>query len=204
MAEHPERLADLLAQARANLGMEASPEASKRLEERLQAVAAELALEWITGERRFENQSQQTEHWLARIYEEMFPDEQPDAARIYTRFNLPLPRAQYLARLLLARRTSQWRSAARREVVAALDGIAGKAREAEAAKAARTQRFDLSLSRGGFEELMVRYNLLVGGIAAQDRPAPPRRDPSSAALVWFSVTAETALRLLAAIPREAA
>ena len=36
--------------------------------DRLQAVAAELALEWITGERRFESQSQQTEYWLARLY----------------------------------------------------------------------------------------------------------------------------------------
>src|ERR1700733_7875312 len=104
MADTDTRLSDLLTRARSNLATDSSLDAQKLINAQLQAVAAELALEWITGERRFENQSQQTEHWLARLYEVLYPDEQPDATRIYTRFGFSLPRAQYLARLLLARR----------------------------------------------------------------------------------------------------
>jgi hypothetical protein len=199
MADPDERLAALLASARETLAVEASPEAVKRIDERLRAIAAELALEWITGARRFENQSQQTEHWLARLYEELFPDEQPDATRLYARFSLPLPRAQYLARLLLARRTAQWREAARREVLVALESFEDKAKEAEKCKAARTQRFDLSLSRGGYEQLIVIYDFLAGSVTGQNRPAPPKRNPSSGSLVWFSLTAETVLALLTEI-----
>jgi hypothetical protein len=194
--EAPERLDALVARAMATLSIEASEEANNRLEGRLQSVAAELALEWITGERRFENQSQQTEHWLARLYEEIYADEQPDAGRIYARFTLPLPRAQYLARLLFARRTAQWRDAAHKEVLAELKRVEPKALEAEKMKAASTQRFDLNLSRGAYDQLVVLYDFLAKGIVGEERPAPPKKIPSSAALTWFSLTAETLLALL--------
>jgi hypothetical protein len=92
MADETSRLAALTERAQQSLSVEASDGARERLRERLQTVAAELALEWIVGERRFENQSQQTEYWLARFYEEIFLDEQPEATRIYARFGLPLPR----------------------------------------------------------------------------------------------------------------
>jgi hypothetical protein len=191
-----ERLADLLERARKSLAVEASNTAHALLKDRLQSVAAELALEWIVGDRRFESQSQQTEYWLARLYEEIFTDEQPEATRIYTRFGLPLPRSQYLARLLLARRSTRWRTAARNELVAALEAIEAKAVAAEKAKSAQTQRFDLSLSRGGYDELIVLYDFMAGSIAGQSRPSPPKRIPSSPTLVWFSLTAEAALGLL--------
>lgn len=58
------RLPDLMLQAIAALSADASPESLKRLKERLQPFAAELMLEWLTGEKRFESQSQQVEYWL--------------------------------------------------------------------------------------------------------------------------------------------
>ena len=201
MAELDERLAALLARARASLMIEASDAATQRIDARLQAVAAELALEWITGERRFENQSQQTEHWLARFYEELFTDEQPQPTRIYARFGLPLPRSQYVSRLLLARRTNQWRDAARREVLTALESVEARSKEAGKDKATKTQRFELSLSRGGFEQLVVLYDFMVGAISGQNRPAPPKQNPSPGSLVWFSVTAETVLGLIELLRR---
>ena len=60
MPDQTDRLASLLDRAQRNLALDASPETARRLADSLQSVAAELALEWIAGERRFENQSQQT------------------------------------------------------------------------------------------------------------------------------------------------
>jgi len=202
MPEPGRRLAALLERAKGSLAIEASDATKRAIDERLQTVAAEIALEWITGDRRFENQSQQTEHWLARLYEELFADEQPDPTKIYARFGLPLPRAKYLSRLLLARRTSQWREAARREVLTALESVEAKSKAAEAGKAAKTQRFDLSLSRGGFEQLVVLYDFLAGAVSGQNRPAPPKHNPSPGSLVWFSITAETVLSLLPQLRKE--
>lgn len=196
MTDASERLDALVARATATLSIEASDEARIRLEARLRTVAAELALEWITGERRFENQSQQTEHWLGRLYEEIYTDEQPDAGRIYARLTLPLPRAQYLARLLFARRTVHWRDAAQREVLGELTRVESKANEAEKMKSASTQRFDLSLSRGGYDQLIVLYDRLAKSMVGKERPAPPRKMPSSATLTFFSLTAETILALI--------
>ena len=75
--------------------------------------------------------SQQAEYWLARLYEDIFIDEQPEATRIYMRFQMPLPRAQYIARLMLARRTAQWRKAAREEVLRTLQRVEEKSKEAD-------------------------------------------------------------------------
>ena len=100
--------------------------------------------------------------------------------------------------LLLLRRTSQWRHAAQKEIRTALEQVETRALAAQKAKAAHTQRFDLSLSRGGYDQLIVFYDFMIADIVDQGRrPAPPKRLPSSQSLTWFSLTAETALRLLA-------
>src|SRR3954451_760091 len=100
MAEVEERLKSLSSRAQAKLGVQASKAAQDALKQRLASVATELALEWIVGERRFESQGEQAEYWLARLFEEIFVDERPEARSIYDRFGFSLPRAQYLARLL--------------------------------------------------------------------------------------------------------
>jgi hypothetical protein len=202
LPEPDDDLNTLLARAKAALGAEASDASKALIEARLQSVAAGLALEWILGDHRFESQGQQTEYWLARMFEELFPDEQPEATRLYLRFGLPLPRAQYVARLLLARRSAHWRQAARKEVVAALESFEAEARQAAKGNASQTVRYDISLSRGAYDELVVLYDRLVGHIAGQDRPSPPRRAPSSPTLVWFSVTADGVLKLLDMIRKE--
>src|SRR5262249_44818988 len=99
----------LLDRAHAALKLDASPAAHKLAKAKLEELASTLLLEWLVGDKRFESQSQQAEYWLSRFYEEIFVDEQPDATRIYERFGVSLPRAAYLARLLRARRASQWR-----------------------------------------------------------------------------------------------
>lgn len=205
MADVDQSLQALLQRARASLVAEASDASKALIEARLEAVAASLALEWLVGDRRFESQGQQTEHWLARLYEELYPDEQPDATRLYLRFGLPLPRAQYVARLLLARRTGHWRNAARAEVTGALKVFEADAKKARDKDVSQTVRFDISLTRGGYDELVVLYDRLVGAIAGQNRPAPPKRvSGSSGKLAWFSVTAECLLALLDLIEKEKA
>ncbi len=204
MADIDEDLPRLLQRARASLATDASPETRQRLEDRLEAVAASLALEWITGERRFESQGQQMEYWLSRIYEALFPDEQPDATRLYVRFGLPLPRAQYVTRLLLARRSAHWREAANREVRAALETFEANARQAARGEdGGATTTFKISVSRGGYDELVVIYDRMVGAIAGQQRPSPPRREPSSPTLVWFSISAPGLIAILEQVRRDA-
>ena len=202
MAEANERLADLLGRAQKNLSVGSSETARNMLDQQLTMVAAELALEWIVGERRFESQGQQAEYWLARLYENIFIDEQPEARRIYDRFGFPLPRAQHLARLLCARRSAHWRSAAQREVFTALQGIEADAKIAQQQEAGRTQSFDLSLSRGGYDELIVRYDLLAAQADGRARLIPPKRLSSSPSLLWFSIKAETALAILNLMRKE--
>jgi hypothetical protein len=191
-----DRLDALVTLAQERLGIEASGPSRKRLSDRLRTVAAELALEWILGERRFESQNQQMEHWLARLYEDVFSDEQPEASRIYARFGLTLPRAQYVTRLLLARRSAQWRDAAKGEVLAALESYEAKSIDARKAKTAQTQRWEMSLSRGGYDELVVFYDLMTSRIAGPNRPSPPKRTPSSSSMIFFLITAETTLAIL--------
>ena len=198
MSDIDAELKDLLVQAKARLMVDASDKAKGEIDGRIEAVAASLALEWITGVRRFESQGQQTEYWLSRIYEALYPDEQPDATRLYTRFGLPLPRAQYVTRLLLARRSAHWRQAARTEVTTALETFEKNAREAIKAGAGSTAFYKLSLSRGGYDELVVVYDRMVSQIAGQDRPSPPRKEPSSPT---FVVCTLNALGLIALVER---
>lgn len=66
----------LLERAQVLLSTDASPAAKKNLKSGLDGLAATLLLEWLVGDKRFEGQSQQTEYWLSRFYEEIFVDEQ--------------------------------------------------------------------------------------------------------------------------------
>ena len=52
-----------------------------------------------------------------------FPDNEPDPNKLYERYALSLPKAQYLARLLIARRTAVWRARARKELRGKLEAI---------------------------------------------------------------------------------
>jgi hypothetical protein len=183
----------------AALVAQASPSSRARIEAKLDAICVELVCEWIVGEARFESQTQQVEHWLGRFYQELWLDERPDPARLYARFGVSLPRAQYLARLLRARLAPAWRSAAREEVRRCLETVEADACEAGRQSQAKTQRFDCSLSRAAYDELLALYEATASQDAAGQRPAPPRVLPSSPNIAWFSLTAETVLAVLAAL-----
>ncbi|MGK9167056.1 hypothetical protein KXR53_12195 [Inquilinus limosus] len=201
MAEDAERQ-ERLARAKAALATDASPASRARIEAGYEALCVDLVSEWVLGEPRYESQGQQAEAWIARFYDRLHSDEQPDANRIYARFQLGLPRAQYLARLLRARRTAQWRAAARAELRQVLEQSEADARAAAAAGRAQVQRFELSLSRGGYDELVTLYDSVAAAVTNGGRPAPPAKKPSSPTLTWFSITAETILALLDALRRE--
>ena len=186
-------VSNLLARAQGNLSVDASDEVRKRINEKLRDVASELALEWISGERRFENQSQQIESWLARLYEELFVDEQPTPAKIYARFGLPLSRSQYFSRLLFARRSGHWRDRARHDLKEQLRRFADKAERAINEKRGKTQSYEMSLSRGAFEELVPLYDRLADVASGEDLPAPPKRIPGVGTFVRCSITAEAVL-----------
>jgi len=189
-------VSNLLARAQGNLSVDASDEVKKRIDEKLREVASELALEWISGERRFESQSQQIESWLARLYEELFVDEQPTPARIYARFGLPLSRSQYFSRLLFTRRAGHWRDRARQDLKEQLRSFKDKAERAIHEKRGKTQSYEMSLSRGAFEELVPLYDRLADVASGEDRPAPPKRIPGVGTFVRCSITAEVVLALI--------
>jgi hypothetical protein len=196
MAAKNTRLAELVEQANAVLAQDCSAAAQKKIGEKLQELAAELMLEWLVAEKRFDSQSQQVEYWLSRFYEELFSDEQPEAARIYQRFSLPLPRAAYLSRLLRARRIAQWRKAAREELKTQFDRKRKDAKDAEKEKRDHIQEFDLSLSSGAADELRVIYDRLSESIAEHERPRPPKARPSYGNTKWFGIPADTLLLVL--------
>lgn len=191
-----------VARAKAALEIDASPASRKRIEAGYEALCVDLVSEWVLGERRHETQGQQAEAWIARFYDALHGDEQPNANRIYARYQFGLPRAQYLARLLRARRTAQWRAAARAELRQVLERAEADARAAAETGRAQVQRFELSLSRGGYDELVTHYDSIAAAIAGGDRPAPPAKKPSSPTLTWFSITAETILALVDALRKE--
>jgi hypothetical protein len=66
----------LVDRAQAALKLDASAAAQRLAKANLERLASTLLLEWLVGDRRFESQSQQTEYWLSRFYEEIFIDEQ--------------------------------------------------------------------------------------------------------------------------------
>jgi hypothetical protein len=193
----------LLDRAKTSLSADASDAAKKNIEENIERVAAALVLEWLLGEKRFESQSQQTEHWLARFYEELFNDEQPDPTRIYARFNLSLPRSGYLARMLRARHAAQWRSAARKEVKAQLTRHKKAAEQAKSEGQAHIVDFDLSLSAGAADELRVLYDRISDLTNESERPRPPKIKPTFGGSRWFGMPADTLLLILKRIDEEA-
>jgi hypothetical protein len=190
------RLDDLLALAIPLLDQDCSPAAKAALKTRLKDLAAELLLEWVVAEKRFDSQSQQTEYWLSRFYSEIYADEQPDPTRIYERFNLSLPRSSYLTRLLRARRMPQWRKAAKAELKTQLTRLKKKAEQAEKDGAAHIQDFDVSLSAGAADELRVIYDRMSESIAEKERPRPPKIKPGFGSARWFSLPADTLLLIL--------
>jgi hypothetical protein len=196
------RLPDLMQQALAALSADASPESVERLKERLQPFAAELMLEWLTGEKRFESQSQQVEYWLSRFYDEIFTDEQPEATHIYTRFGLSLPRAGYVARMLRARSTATWRRAARDELRKRLGEKRASAEAMQAAKQSSIQEYDIGLSPGAADELRVLYDRVVAEASGASQPKPPKIKPSFGGQRWLSVPADTLLLMLDELDKE--
>ena len=186
----------LLEKASAQLAIDASPAADANIKEKLEPLASELLLEWLVGDKRFESQGQQTEYWLSRLYEEIFVDEQPDATRIYERFSLSLPRSAYLARLLRARRVTQWRQAARLELKTQLERHKKNAETAKAERQAHIQEFDISLSPGAADELRVVYDSIAAFVPERERPKPPKTRASFGNSRWLGVPAETLLLIL--------
>ena len=189
----------LVARALTALSIDASAVAVTRAHERLETLAGTLLLEWLVGDKRFESQTQQTEYWLSRFYDEIHDDEQPDATRIYERFGLNLPRAGYIARLLRARGVAQWRQTARKELKVQLERYLVKAEAAKKDGQAHIQEFDLSLSPGAADEMRVMYDRISAFVPERERPKPPKPKPSFGASRWLSVPAETLLLLLASL-----
>lgn len=197
MAKPPDdTLTALVKRAQDALKLDASPGAQKLAIAKLEGLASTLLLEWLVGDRRFESQSQQTEYWLSRFYEEIFVDEQPDATRIYERFGVSLPRAAYLARLLRARRTAQWRQAARVELKTQLGRHKTAAEEAKQEGQGHITEFDVSLSPGAADELRVLYDRLAAFVPERERPKPPKGKPSFGNSRWLGVPSETLLQIL--------
>jgi hypothetical protein len=190
------RLSQLHQRALDALSTDASAQSVQKLTDGLHLLAAELMLEWLTGEKRFESQSQQTEYWLARFYDEMYPDEQPDATHIYSRFGLTLPRAGYFARLLRARATATWRSAARLELAKRLGEKKASALQEKADGQSSITDYDIGLSPGAADELRVQYDRLIASLAEGVQPRPPKVKPAFGGLRWLSVPADTLLLML--------
>ena len=186
----------LLTRATEALRVDASAPAALQLKNHLEKLAAGLLLEWIVGDQRYENLTQQTEYWLARFYEEIYSDEQPDATKIYQRFGLGLARAAYLARLLRARNAQTWRKAAREELRTQLARNRKEAQKAQDGGTGHVQEFDLSLSPGAADELRVVYDRLGAFTPEHERPRPPRAKPGYGTARWLSVPADTLLLIL--------
>lgn len=192
------RLTTLTERAFSALCTDATPEAVEALRGRVAQFAAELLLEWLTGDKRFDNQSQQLEYWVSRFYDEFYVGEQPDAARIYARFGLSLPRARYVAGLLRARGATAWRSAARQELRLRL-----QARQAEAQSLQRqtpeqadVQDYEIGLSAGAADELRVFYDRLVAMAGNGAQPRPPKFKQSFGGHKILAVPALTLLAVL--------
>lgn len=192
----PQARAELRTRAVEALKARASAASQARIDASFDDLCVELVSEWIVADPRPESATQQAEYWIGRVYEELIPDEQPAPTGMYTRFSLSLARAQYVARLLRTRLAAAWRAAATDELLRCLGSVGAKAKEAAAARQAKTQRFECSVSRVAYDELVVLYEATAVPGAEGQRPAPPRKMTSSPGITWFSITAETALLLL--------
>jgi hypothetical protein len=191
--------AELRAKAIRALKARASPASQERIDQSFDELCIELISEWIVGEPRHESATQQAEYWIGRVYDDLITDEQPDPTRMYTRFSLSLPRAQYIARLLRAQQAGPWRASATAELRQCLENLEASAKPFGGSLRAKTERFERGISRGAFDELIVLYETAAVLVVDGARPSPPRRIPSSPGIAWFSITAETVLFLLAAI-----
>ncbi len=191
-----DELKGLLERAQEALASDASPASVKAIKGKLETLATTLFLEWVVGDKRFESQSQQFEYWLSRLYDDVFPDEQPDATRIYERFGIGIARASYLARVLRAQRTGQWRKQARTELKNQLQRKKSDAEKAEKAGTAHVQEFDVGLTQGASDEMRVLFDRLSGEMSESERPRPPKLRPSFGNTRWWGIPADTLLLLL--------
>ena len=202
MGKQSGRLDELVERATSALGVDTTKSSAGKLNDRLEPLAAELLLEWLVGEKRFESQSQQTEYWLSRFYEEIFTDEQPDAARIYSRFGLPLSKAGYVARLLRARNSAGWRGAARVELKKRLNDKKASASKEKKEGQGHITEYEIPLSPGAADELRVTYDRMVAAMGEAEQPRPPKNRPNFGGTRWIAVPAETLLLLLEQIDQE--
>ncbi len=204
-----EMLAELTEEAVRNLSRGADDETSARVKADLPKIAAILALEWITGDRRSETISQQTQSWLTFLYERLYTDEEPSAADIFARFDLPLSRAQYLARMLPAQfsqeRAEQGEKLDRQRAQSASDearGELGRAFEPHVQDItdanARQKPFDIAVSRAAYDELLAIIDLQETGAGAE-LLRPPQRTASTPARIYFTIRGYTLLRVLDAL-----
>ena len=78
-----------------------------------------------------------------------------------------------------------------------LGKLVEKAENAIKEKRGKTQPYEVSLSRGAFEELVQLYDRLAGARSGGDRLTPPKRIPGVGTFVWCSITAEAVVALIA-------
>jgi hypothetical protein len=155
-------------------------------------LALRLYLEWALNERRFDRAGQWTEHLIAETEAAFNPEKEPDPTQLYLRYALPLPRAQFVARMLLARQTSQWRAKARQELRQKLEPHFAEC-SALVANGSRTEERDVILSRGAAEEFTVAYGQAY---VWPDTPLQqPKRQNSFAAQVSLRLTAEVVAKV---------
>lgn len=192
----------LLERSRTALSADASPATKERLASDLEALATTLFLEWLTGDKRFETMGQQTEFWLSRFYESIFLDEQPNAAQIYERFAIPLPRAGYMARMLRARSQMQWKDAARVELRDRLTERKAASESAKKEGRAHTEEFEVRLSLGATDELRVVYDRLALFGQGTELPRAPRVKSGFGNTRVVVLLAETILLLLPELIKE--
>lgn len=202
-----EMLAELTEEAVRNLSRGADDETSARVKADLPKIAAILALEWITGDRRSETISQQTQSWLTFLYERLYTDEEPSAADIFARFDLPLSRAQYLARMLPAQleedRTIERQRRARSERrVVLLAGL--ETREKRAAESADPGHADteLSLPKEVYTELLTVFDEIASTQSADTSLRPPQRSTTTPGRVYFTIRLATLIALLDFLRKE--
>jgi hypothetical protein len=164
-------------------------------------LSTRLFLDWLLNEKRFETMSQATEHWVATVEERLFPDEAPNPTKLYNRYALSLPKARYLARLLLARRSAHWRAGARRELLARLREFEADARRAERERP--SQEFDCVLTRPAYEEFQVLYEEARVAPVNPNRPIrPPKVVSSFVQEVTVRVRCQVVVALIELLPQQ--
>jgi len=166
----------------------------------LAALSTDLYFEWLLNEQRFDSISQVTEHWVAKTEEILFPNDPPNPTKLYDRYSLPLPRARYLARMLMARSAARWRKGARLELLAKFKAIESDARAAEKTDHL-DQNFDCILTKPVYDEFQVLYEIARTG-PPQPRPlTPPKVISSFLQEVTIRVNGQVILGIIELIDR---